>query len=122
MGLDVTNAKQLLSEIKRNQDVLSRNCVVLPKDFVLRNEYSLIKDELCYTNGMVRFEYKDWSGPKRRIEGHVCSVEKVDALGSNVKIWTEKNEMISVYFCFNFELNVIQLPSDYTALRDNHEF
>lgn len=88
MGLDCTKAQNLLHSIRdiqiensANATVLARNCVMLPHDFELRNEYSLITDNLCYVDGMVRFEYKSWDGVIRRVEGYVCLVDSNDDIG-----------------------------------------
>jgi|SRR6478609_1545335 len=109
-------------EHSANELILNRNCVVLEPSHKLGDDFHLITDDLCNARGMVRFEYKGWDDVIRRVEGHVCSILSQTKFAADVKIWTEKNEMVSIFFSSAWNMNVVQLPPTYTALEDNHEF
>lgn len=124
MGLDVTKAREMLQciqvEHSNNVEVLKRNSIVLTS-VTLNQDYDKVTKDLCFAPGMVRFIYTDWHNVTRSIEGHVCSVEDVSH-SKNVKLWTEKNEMVLIKLSCVKDVTVVQLPPTYTARKDNHEF
>lgn len=127
MGLDVTSARKILERIRLeqfdesvNNVVLERNSVVLT-DVTLNQDYDKVTTDLRFTPGMVRFIYVDLNNITRSIEGYVCLVE-YKSLWKVVKIWTEKNEMVSIKLYCESGVTVVQLPSSYTSLTDNHQF
>lgn len=115
MGLDVTYATKKLADIqdeyKYQQELLDRNAEVLDNDYPLVNMFETIDDNLRFSSGMVRFEYVDWSNIKRRIEGHVCLVESCE-YAANIKLLTEKGDMLTIFFPAVNAVQVTVLPSE----------
>ena len=104
------SVQEALVEHSINSSMIDRNCVVLDSNHKLGNDFELITDDLRFSTGMVRFEYKGWDDVIRRVEGHVCRIIKDSPYAADVKIWTEKNVMISIFLCAVWDINVLQLP------------
>lgn len=125
MGLDCTKAKNLLLNIKDmqiehsiNDAILKRNSEVLESNHTMCNMFEQISDDLRF-KGVIRFEYKNWNGEIRRIEGHVCKVD-LTPFSADVKLWTNKNEMVGLFFPAVNSVQFYEVPE--TKEENKHEF
>lgn len=90
------NIREFCTEHSINANIIERNCIVLSDSHSIKHMVEYITDDLRFTPSTVWFEYQDWDTVKRRVEGHVCLVDRED-ISTRVKLWTDKHEMICLY-------------------------
>lgn len=119
---NISTFEEQIATIFYYNDLLSKNCVVLPDNHYIKNNYNKFNNEQLYRPCPIWIEYAGCDNISRRVEGHLIFMEEIDGINKTLKLLTSKNEVIKVTLYSTYPVEFGDLPYKEQKYSNNDDF